>query len=643
MIAQTKLGVHSGCHSPSRCLDFLKNLWRSRDKLIITSLSGILIAAGWVMGRFGIFPGPADALMIAATVVAGYRIAVRAWYALRFRVFGIDTLVTLAAAGAIVIDEYWEAAVVTFLFSLGSYLEARTLDRTRQAIQKLMEITPRVAHVRKGEEIIQVPADEVKKGDVVIVRPGEKIPVDGRVIKGQASVNQAAITGESMPVEKVIGDFVFSGTINEVGYLEIDTEKAGSDTTFARIIEMVEQAQQQKARSQQLLERFAKYYTPGIIALSALIYVFTGNPVVALTLLVIACPGALVIATPVSIVAGIGNAARHGVLIKGGEHLEKAGKIQVVVLDKTGTLTQGKPQVTGVWSKSGNDRDLLVKAAAVEKYSEHPLSNAVVDMAGKMGTISESSDFQVFPGLGVTAQVGGKKIAVGQRKFMANLGIPVPQDVEDRMAAEETEGRTAILVAEGQDILGIIFIADTPREDALDMVFRLKSSGVQKVVMLTGDNERVAKAIAAKLGIDEYYAEMMPEKKVEAIRNLRRKGHIVAMVGDGINDAPAMAVADVGIAMGAAGTDVAMETADIVLMADRLGKIPYAIALSRKTLANIKQNVTFAVLVVLLLLAGVIVGKVVLAFGMLVHEASVLLVILNAMRLLGYGKRYEWI
>jgi Cd2+/Zn2+-exporting ATPase len=342
-------------------------------------------------------------------------------------------------------------------------------------------------------------------------------------------------------------------------------------------------------------------------------------------------------------VAGIGNAARHGVLIKGGEHLEKAGKIQVVVLDKTGTLTQGKPQVTGVWSKSGNDRDLLVKAAAVEKYSEHPLSNAVVDMAGKMGTISESSDFQVFPGLGVTAQVGGKKIAVGQRKFMANLGIPVPQDVEDRMAAEETEGRTAILVAEGQDILGIIFIADTPREDALDMVFRLKSSGVQKVVMLTGDNERVAKAIAAKLGIDEYYAEMMPEKKVEAIRNLRRKGHIVAMVGDGINDAPAMAVADVGIAMGAAGTDVAMETADIVLMADRLGKIPYAIALSRKTLANIKQNVTFAVLVVLLLLAGVIVGKVVLAFGMLVHEASVLLVILNAMRLLGYGKRYEWI
>ena len=374
-----------------RCnhLAMLKSLWQSREKLIITSVSGLLIAISWLTGRLGLNPLLTNSLMAVATVVAGYRIAMSALHALRFRVLGINALVTLAAVGATIIGEYWEAAVVTFLFSLGSYLEARTMDKTREALRKLMELAPQVAHVRKGEEEVEIPAEEVRKGDLVIVRPGEKIPVDGKVVKGRASVNQAAITGESLPVEKAVGDSVFSGTINEAGYLEIETEKSGEDTTFARIIELVEEAQQEKARSQQLLEKFARYYTPGIIAVSALTYLVTKNPITALTLLVIACPGALVIATPVSIVAGIGNAARQGVLIKGGEHLEKAGKIQVVVLDKTGTLTRGRPQVTGLWVNHGTETDLLLKAAAVEKLSEHPLAKPVVERAAGKGRIPE--------------------------------------------------------------------------------------------------------------------------------------------------------------------------------------------------------------------------------------------------------------
>lgn len=617
-------------------LVMLKNLWQAQEKLIITTVSGLLIVFGWLIGRLELTPLLANSLMVMAALVAGYRIALSALHALRFWVLGINALVTLAAVGAIVIGEYWEAAVVTFLFSLGSYLEARTMDKTRDALRKLMELAPQVAHVKKDGEEIEIPADEVQKGDLVIVRPGERIPVDGRVLKGQASVNQSAITGESLPVEKTVGDAVFSSTINEAGYLEIETEQSGGDTTFARIIELVEEAQGEKARSQQLLEKFARYYTPGIIAISALTYLITKNPIISLTLLVIACPGALVIATPVSIVAGIGNAARQGVLIKGGEHLEKTGKIQVVVLDKTGTLTQGKPQVTGVWVKSGSERDLLLKAAAVEKLSEHPLAKPVVQQAEEQGQLPEATEFQVIPGHGVIATVAGKRISVGNRKLVREQGTTIDAEVEERMVAKENVGHTAVIVTEDQQILGVIFIADVPREEALTLVARLKRSGIEKVVMLTGDNSRTAQAIANQLGIDEFRAEMLPEDKVAEIRNLKQQGRIVAMVGDGINDAPAMATADVSIAMGAAGTDVAMETADLVLMADRLEKLPYAIGLSRQTLRVIKQNVSFAVLVVLVLLMGVIGNVVLLASGMLVHEASVLLVILNAMRLLSY-------
>jgi Cd2+/Zn2+-exporting ATPase len=601
-----------------------------------TFLSGALIALGWVLGR--LFPQNrvTDILMLAAAIIAGWRIALSAWQALRFRVLGIPALVTLAALGAIAIGEYWEAAVVTFLFAFGSYLEARTLDKTRGALRELLELAPQVARVKRGLDEEEIPAAEVKVGDIVIVRPGEKIPVDGQVVTGEATVNQAAITGESVPVEKAIGDKVFGGTINEAGYLEIETEKAGEDTTFARIIALVEAAQQEKARAQELLERFAHYYTPGIMVISLLTFLITRNPIIALTLLVIACPGALVIATPVSIVAGIGNAARHGVLIKGGEHLEKIGRIQTLVLDKTGTLTAGRPELVGLWARAGDESELLRLAGAVEKLSEHPLAKPVVAAAEKEGLLPEAASFRVLTGRGVVAEVEGRQVAVGTPRLMAELDVVVDEEATERLRAEEARGRTAVLVAEGKEVIGAIFLADTPRPEAYQLVAHLKASGIRKVVMLTGDNARTAQAIATELNLDEFYAEMLPEDKVNVIKKLRQSGRVVAMVGDGINDAPALATADVGIAMGAAGTDVALETADLVLMGNRLDKLPYAIALSRATLGNIKQNVVFAIIVVVALLAGVLGQTVVLASGMLVHEASVLLVIINAMRLLGY-------
>ena len=601
-----------------------------------TFLSGALIALGWGLGRFFPQNSATDILMIAAAIIAGWRIAKSAWQALRFRVLGIPALVTLAALGAIAIGEYWEAAVVTFLFAFGSYLEARTLDKTRGALRELLEMAPQVARVKRGPDEEEIPAAEVKVKDVVVVRPGEKIPVDGQVVTGEATVNQAAITGESVPVEKAVGDKVFGGTINEAGYLEIETEKAGEDTTFARIIALVEAAQQEKPRTQELLERFAHYYTPGIMIISLLTFLITKNPIIALTLLVIACPGALVIATPVSIVAGIGNAARHGVLIKGGEHLEKIGRIQTIVLDKTGTLTVGRPELVGLWARSGDEDKMLRLAGAVEKLSEHPLAKPVVAAAEKKGPLPEATSFQVLTGRGVVAEVEGRQVAVGTPRLMAELDIIVDEEATERLQKEEARGRTAVLVAAGQESIGAVFLADRPRPEAHRLVAQLKKSGIRKVVMLTGDNACTAEAIATELNLDEFYAEMLPEDKVNVIKKLRQGGQVVAMVGDGINDAPALATADVGIAMGAAGTDVALETADLVLMGDRLDKLPYAISISRATLGNIKQNVVFAVIVVLALLAGVLGQTIVLASGMLVHEASVLLVIINAMRLLGY-------
>jgi Cd2+/Zn2+-exporting ATPase len=569
--------------------------------------------------------------MVAAAIVAGYRIAQTAWIALRAKVVSIQLLVTIAAIGGIFIGEQWEAAAVTFLFALGNYLEARTLNKTRDAIQQLLEMAPASAIVIRNGEEVEVDPEEVETGEIVLARSGTKIPVDGIIVKGSASVNQAAITGESVPVDLVEGDQVFSSTIVEAGYLEINAQRVGEDTTFSHILHMVEEAQERKAPTQKFIEKFSRWYTPSIIALAVVVGLITKNLHMALTLLVIGCPGALVISTPISMVAGIGNAAKSGVLVKGGEFLEKAGKVTLVAFDKTGTLTLGRPEVTGVMAKEDGEEELVRLAAAVEKGSEHHIGRAIVRRAENQA-LPEATDIQVFPGGGISGMVEGKKILVGNPRLLNEQGVSLPDEVKGWMTEREEKGETAVPVAVDSQVLGVVAIADTLRTEAKEAIAELSRSG-KKVVMLTGDNPRTAKAIGDQLGLDEVKANLMPVEKVKAIQDYRAQGHVVAMVGDGINDTPALAEADLGIAMGAAGTDAAIETADLTLMSDNLNRLTRALHLGKATLNNIRQNVWFAVAVVFILVIGVLGQKVFLATGMLAHEASVMLVILNAMRL----------
>ncbi len=610
-------------------------MMKKRGQIVI--VSGALIVLAYIFKYAGLDIRIFNGLMILSAMVAGYPIAKNAIGALRYKTLGIEALVTVAVVGAIFIGEYWEAAAVTFLFIFGAYLEARTLEKTRSSLKSLLELAPNTASVIRDGHEVKVSPDDVEKGETVLVRPGEKIPIDGLVLKGKASVNQAAITGESVPVDKEIGDNVFSGTVIETGYLELEAERVGDDTTFARILEMVEEAQESKASTQKFIERFSKYYTPGIMMLSVIVYLITRDLELTLTLLVISCPGAMVISAPVSIVAGIGNGAKKGILIKGGEHLEKAGKIDIVAFDKTGTLTIGKPTVTNIRAYNMTEEELLHLAAKVEMTSEHHLAKAIINEAkSRLDTkIEGATDFDVFPGGGVKAVVHGKEIYIGTRKLLRDNNIVIPNEVEEYLVNEENNGQTAVIVADSLSVLGAISIADKIRDDAHDIVSDLKKAGVKKVVMLTGDNRRIANAVSYNLGIDEYYAELLPEDKVNKLKELM-KNNTVAMVGDGINDAPALALADLGVAMGGSGTDVAMETADIVLMSDSLNKLSYAFGLSRATMRNMKQNIYFAVAVVFTLLAGVLTRNVFMAIGMLVHEISVLLVIINAVRLTGY-------
>ncbi|NLY55996.1 MAG: cadmium-translocating P-type ATPase [Firmicutes bacterium] len=608
------------------------------SKLRRVQISGVLVALAFVFKNTSELTAITNLIMLAATVVAGTPILKRAVGALKYKILGIDALVSIAVIGALAIGEYWEAAAVTFLFMLGDYLEARTIEKTRSSIKALLELAPDTARVLRDGAEVEVSPDEVVAGDVVIIRPGEKIPVDGTVLEGTAYVNQAAITGESIPLSKQPEDNVFSGTIIESGYLKVRADRVGEDTTFARILQMVEEAQDKKAETQKFLERFSRYYTPSIIVLAALIYLFSRDLVLALTLLVIACPGALVISAPVSIVAGIGNGARHGVLIKGGEIMEKLGKSKVLAFDKTGTLTVGKPAVTKVKAYNIGEKELLRLAAIGESYSEHPLGRAIIEQAEReLGPLTETPDeAELITGHGLKAVIGGETILIGNRKLFADHNVSLA-GVEAYLAGEEAKGQTAIIVGNLSGVLGVISIADTVREDAKALIDTVKRLGIAKIAMLTGDNPGTAKSISDQLGIDEYYAELLPQDKVRILNELRTRYGAVAMVGDGVNDAPALASADVGIAIGGAGTDVAMETADVVLMSAQLKQLAHAIGLSRATVRNLKQNIVFALIVAGLLLAGVLVKTVNLSFGMLIHEANVLLVIVNAVRLLGYS------
>ncbi|MFO7536908.1 MAG: cation-translocating P-type ATPase [Chloroflexota bacterium] len=628
----------------------LQQWWQSprQRRQLLTAVSGLLIILA-LAGKYFLDLGTwHNGLMAAAALVAGSDIGQRAWYSLRRRHISIELLVTIAAGGALFIGEYWEAAAVTFLFLFGAYLEARTLGQTRKVLQGLLELAPTTALVLRAGRQTEVMPHEVLPGETVLVKPGAKLPVDGQVIDGRSAVDESAITGESIPVEKVAGTAVYAGTVNQAGLLKVQATGVGADTTLARIIRRVEEAQEEKAPTQRFIERFARWYTPFIILLSVVAYLVSGNLALALTLLVIGCPGALVISTPVSVVAGIGRAAKRGILIKGGEYLENAGKITALALDKTGTLTAGRPVVTDTVSllpemayAAGSDepgsvaRQQLVRWAAIaEAGSEHPLAQAIVAAADGSDPLPQADSFETFTGRGVWATYLGYEIGVGTPELMAEMEISVPGEARRQLDQLRDEGKTAVLVALDSRIIGILGIADQLRPNAPEMIRRLRAAGLKKIVMLTGDNARTAQAIAVEAGISEVHAQLLPEDKLDIIRQLQEDGYVVAMVGDGINDAPALAAADIGLAMGAAGTDVAIETADIALMTDDLLKIPEAIRLSKATLNNIRQNVIIALLTVSMLLAGVLLGKVHMASGMLIHEASVMIVILNGMRLL---------
>ena len=595
-------------------------------------VSGTLILLSWIAGQ--VAPLAADPLMIAAAVVAGFPVLRGAYRSLRARTIGIDLLVSIAAIGALIVGEYWEAAAVTFLFAIGHALEDATLSRTRSALADLVDSAPTTAIVVRDGEQVEVPAHEVLVDEVVIVKHGGTVPVDGEILVGSAAIDEASITGESMPAERVEGDQVFAGTIVTDGFLQVRTTGTGAHTTLARIIHRVEEAQESKARTQQFMEKFSTWYTPGIIVLAIVVGLITSDVRLALTLLVIGCPGALVISVPVALVAGIGRAARDGILIKGGEFLETAAKVDAVALDKTGTITEGRPELTEVLSfGTWTDAEVLDWAARAEAGSSHPLAAPVLAGAAERGLPRPAipEDVTTVPGQGITARVDGRTITVGNR---ALLGDGLNADAEAAASQLSAAGRTPLLVALDGEPIGAIGVADRIRDEAHDLVAGLHKAGVKRIIMLTGDTREVAEAVAAKVGITEVRAGLLPEDKLDVVKALQAEGLKVAMVGDGVNDAPALALADVGVAMGAAGSPLAVETADIALMTSRLDRIPHAIGLARRTVNVMRQNIWIALLTVGILLAGVLFGGVTMAIGMLVHEASVLIVIVNAMRLL---------
>lgn len=605
-----------------------------------TFISGILLILAFAAHLNGYEELRQGALLV-GTGIALVPIGLKAAQAVRLKVFSIELLVTGAVIGALAIGEYMESAVVTFLFLFGDRLEARTLEKTRASIKSLADNAPQEAVIMRGGIPATVPLAEVVPGDRVIIRTGGKVPVDGTIISGQASLVEASITGESTPVLKSSGDRVFSTTVIDNGFIEVAAEQVGDSTIYTKIIELVEEAQEAKTKTEKFLNRFAHYYTPTVAAFSIGVFAVTKDFHQAITFLVIACPGALVIGAPVSSVAGIGNGAKNGVLIKGGETMERFAKVDTVVFDKTGTLTNGKPEVTEIKTVGTyGEEELLRVVATAENASEHHLGRTIVNEAKKRNLdFSMPEKVKVKKGSGLMAAVEGRCWAIGNRKLMNFKNISISQEMQAYAMQREKAGNTAVFAAVDGKLAGIISIADSIREDAAPAIAELRKNGVKRIIMLTGDNRHTAEQVASALGLDALHAELMPEDKVAFVKTLQAQGHIVAMAGDGVNDAPAIATADIGIAMGKGGTDISMETADAVLMADKLLQFAHAHALSKATVHNMKQNTFFAVGTVLLLLAGVLMDKVHLASGMFIHEASVLLVIMNAMRLIRFNNK----
>lgn len=615
--------------------------WWKNPRLMATIISGGLLTVVSLLDWVGFDHDWVIALYLLTAVIGGYHTARSAYYSLRSLSMDMNFLMTIAVIGAAFIGEWSEAATVVVLFSLGNTLQAYTLDKTRESIKALIELTPREALVRRQNIEQQLPIEDIRIGDVIIVKPGERIAMDGGVIQGVSTVNQAAITGESMPIEKTVGDIVYAGSINEVGSLEIVVTKLAADSTIAKILKLVEEAQAQKAPSQQFVDKFAAYYTPVIIVSAVAIALipwlmfeqnFQAWLYRALVLLVIACPCALVISTPVSIVSAIGNASRRGVLIKGGAYLEEIGQLKAIAFDKTGTLTNGRPEVTDVVAAAPYTTEQLLSAAgAIERLSEHPIAQAIFEKARGL-TLPSTSNFKAVLGKGVQADIQGQTVYIGNYRLFSEMNEQFAA-YQDQVLALESQGKTVMLVGSDSEIYGMIAVADTLRPNSVAAIQALKASGVQELIILTGDNEQVARNIAGQLGIDRYYGELLPQDKVALIKEFGEKYGGVAMVGDGVNDAPALAVANVGIAMGVQGSDVALETADVALMSDDLSKVSYLMQLSRKTLAIIKQNIALSIVIKAIFIMITMAGAANLWLAVIADMGTSLAVTLNGMRL----------
>ncbi|MEH7384688.1 heavy metal translocating P-type ATPase [Bacillus sp. JJ1521] len=618
--------------------------WKQKENSKVY-ISAILLVVSWFLGeQFGeghILPmiGYASSILI-----GGYSLFITGLKNLSKLYFDMKTLMTIAIIGAALIGEWGEGATVVILFAISEALERYSMDKARRSIESLMDIAPKEALIRRGNQEMIIHVDEIQVGDIMIVKPGQKLAMDGLVVKGNSTLNQAAITGESVPVSKTVDDEVFAGTLNEEGLLEVKVTKRVEDTTLSKIIHLVEEAQAERAPSQAFVDKFAKYYTPAIVLIALLIavvppllggdwsnWIYQG-----LAVLVVGCPCALVVSTPVAVVTAIGNAARNGVLIKGGIHLEEAGHLKSIAFDKTGTLTKGIPAVTDIATYGGSENELLAITAAIEKGSQHPLASAIIRKAEEKGlNLNEVSieEFQSITGKGVKAKVNNEIYYVGSPKLFEELHGNIQSDKMQKITEMQMQGKTVMILGTKNEILSLIAVADEIRETSKEVISKLNHLGIE-TVMLTGDNQRTASAIGKQVGVSDIKADLLPEDKLNFIKEHRGKNQSVAMVGDGVNDAPALAASSVGVAMGGAGTDTAIETADIALMSDDLSKLPYTIKLSRKALMIIKQNITFSLAIKLFALLLVVPGWLTLWIAIFADMGATLIVTLNSLRLL---------
>lgn len=611
-----------------------------KNKNLITLISGVLIATAfinlWTVGNMDIFVWS----LVIASILGAAPIAIQAYQALRVKVVSIDVLVTIAVIGALLIQSYEESAIVTFLFLFGAFLEQRTLNKTRSAIKELTDMAPESALKQmENGEFVEVEVDDVDEGDVLLVKTGAKVPVDGTVLTGEGSINEASITGESLPVGKEKGSNVFAGTILDNGTIQIVADRVGEDTTFGKIIELVEEAQDSKSEAERFIDRFAKYYTPAVLVLAFIVWLFSRDIELAITILVLGCPGALVIGVPVSNVAGIGNGARHGILLKGSEVISDFSRLDTMIFDKTGTLTVGNPSVAEKEYYGDNIDEALGYLASVERESDHPLAKAVLEEIGET-TFSPVENTEVVKGGGIVAGVNGHKIAVGNLALMERENVELNEKTRSDVERFEKNGNSLVLTAVDGELKVLMGVRDRIRPGVKEDLQKLKKLGVKNLVMLSGDNQGTVDVVSRELGLTEAHGNMLPEDKAAYVRKLiEEKGQKVAFIGDGVNDSPSLALANIGIAMGS-GTDVAIETSDVVLMNSDFSRLPHALGLTKATARNMKQNIFIAVGVVLVLLASLLFSEWMnMSIGMLVHEGSILAVILNGMRLLRYKLR----